>query len=364
MKDSEALDLFPKMRVKPFDGMSVTAEVWAKAHDEHRNALGAHNLVAHGSGILMGLEVVANDPPDQFVFISPGAAVDPAGNVIVVPEPVAYDFGGASDGELFLVLGQGEREIGGVGSEVKYIQNEFVIAARSSLPKRPTVELARITLSKAGNAVKNAEIPLHPEADMLDLRYRSQLKVSVNQPVSVFVKVLGKEAPEIMSGWDYLGNASQRELPYKLIVDSSSAIPKDLSGFELVYLAGKGKFKSSDPMVKSLNEYIDQGKILLIEALDTEAQESCQELLDKLKLLPIDADKKALLFTEPFLFAEPPTGFSGNHVQVWKQVVYSTGAYGLAWAGLAGTGISSRAYIRSAQEWGMNLIRHCVNQNG
>ena len=363
MKDSNALDLFPKMRVKPFDGMSVTAEVWAKAHEEHRNALGAHNLVTHGSGILIGLEVVANDPPDQFVFISPGAAVDPAGNVIVVPEPVAYDFGGASEGELFLVLGQGEREIGGVGNEVKYIQNEFVIAARSSLPKRPTVELARIVLSKAGASVKNAETPLHPGFDMLDLRFRQQIKTFMLQPVSVFVKVLGKDMPEIISAWDHLGNACQRELPYKLIVNTDNAFPKNLDDYELVYLAGKGKFKSTDVMLKSLNGYFDQGRILIIEALDADAQESCQELLDKLTLLPADADKKALLFTEPFLFAEPPAGFSGNHVQVWKQVVYSTGAYGLAWAGLAGTGISSRSYIRSAQEWGVNLIRHCVHQN-
>ena len=363
MKDSNALDLFPKMRVKAFDGMSVTAEVWAKAHEEHRNALGAHNLVAHGSGILTGLEVIANDPPDQFVFISPGAAVDPAGNVIVVPEAVAYDFGSASEGDLFLVLGQGERELGGVGNEAKFIQNEFVIAARSSLPKRPTVELARITLSKAGKPVKNAEAPLHPGPDMLDLRYRKKIASVVHRPVRVYVKVLGKDEPEIITAWDHLGNACQRELPCKLIVDSSGAFPKDLKEFDLVYLAGKGKFKSTDVMWKALTGYFEQGKILILEALDPEAQESCQELLDKLKLLPVDADKKASLFTEPFLFAEPPTGFSGTHVQVWEQVVYSTGAYGLAWAGLAGTGISSRSYIRSAQEWGVNLIKYCLHQD-
>ena len=362
MKDSNALDLFPKMRVKPFDGMSVTAEVWAKAHDEHRNALGAHNLIAHGSGILTGLEVIANDPPDQFVFISPGAAVDPAGNVIVVPEPVAYDFGSASAGELFLVLGQGERELGGVGNDVKFIQNEFVIAARSSLPKRPTVELARITLSKTGNPIKNAVQSLHPGPDMLDLRYRNQMVSALRKPVKVFVKSLGKEESDIIAAWDHLGAACQREMPNKLIVDTSEAFPKGLDDYDLVYLAGKGKFKSPEVMLKALNGYFDQGKILILESLDAEAQESCQELLDKLKLLPVDADKKASLFTEPFLFAEPPIGFSGNHVQVWEQVVYSTSAYGLAWAGLAGTGISSRSYIRSAQEWGVNLIKYCLRQ--
>jgi len=144
MKETGAINLFPRMQVKPFDGMSVTAEVWAQAHDEHRQALNAHNLVSHGSGILTGLEVTANDPADQYVFISPGAAVDPAGNIIVVPEAVTYDFGESSEGMLYLVLGKGEREVGGVGSDTRYLQSEFVIAARPTMPKRPAVELARL----------------------------------------------------------------------------------------------------------------------------------------------------------------------------------------------------------------------------
>jgi len=357
MTDNKALELFPKARVKPYDGMSVTAEVWSKAHKEHRDALSAHNLVAHGSGILTGLEVVANDPADQFVFISPGAAVDPAGNVIVVTEPVAYDFGGAAEGDLILVLGQGEREIGGVGNEAKFIQNEFVIAARKNLPKRPAVELARITLSKAGSPVQNAKVPERPDVDMLDLRYRREIDTSIQQPINILIMVLGGKDERVVTGWDHLARACQRELPYKLIVDEGDGFPKDLGRYDLVYVAGRGKFKTSAAAVKSLNAYFDEGKALIIEALDTETQESCQALLDKLKLAP---QKQEALFKEPFLFAEPPAGFDGNHVQVWEQVIYSTSAYGLSWAGLTGTGMSSRSYIRTAHEWGVNLLKYCL----
>jgi hypothetical protein len=364
MKDTRALDLFPKKRVKPFDGMSVTAEVWAQAHDEHRMALNAHTLVAHGSGIITGLEIVANDPPDQYVFISPGAAVDPAGNIIVVPEQVAYDFGSASEGKMFLVLGQGERELGGVGSGTKYIQNEFVIAARPSMPARPAVELARITLSKAGNPVKNAEFPLHPGKDMLDLRFRPCLTPIVHQAARVLVIALGAETSEVLTGWDYLGNYCQQVLPYHLIVDAAAEVSADLEDYDLVYLAGKGKFKPNNDLSKALKTYWEEGKVLIIEALDSEAQESCQVLLDKLTLLPVEPNRKKQLFSEPYLFVEPPAGFSGNQVQVWNRVVYSTAAYALSWSGLIGTGMSSRSYIRSVHEWGVNLISYCLNRTG
>ena len=142
------------------------------------------------------------------------------------------------------------------GNEAKFIQNEFVIAARSSLPKRPTVELARITLSKAGKPVKNAEAPLHPGPDMLDLRYRKKIASVVHRPVRVYVKVLGKDEPEIITAWDHLGNACQRELPCKLIVDSSGAFPKDLKEFDLVYLAGKGKVQINGCDVEGIDRGI------------------------------------------------------------------------------------------------------------
>ena len=143
MKDNN----FPKKQIKPYDGMSITAAVCAEAHEEHRQTERAHNLFLHGNGIITGLEVVANDPPDKHVFISPGIAIDSGGNVIELTEPVAYDFGNTTEGTLYLLLGHGEREVGGVQKESRYLQNEFVIAARSTLPKRASVELGRITIS-------------------------------------------------------------------------------------------------------------------------------------------------------------------------------------------------------------------------
>ena len=212
------------MQVKPFDGMSITAEIWDQAHEEHRQMLRAHNLVSHGGGILTGLEVVANDPADQYVFISAGVAVDPAGNVIVVPEPVAYDFESTAPGPLYLLLGLGEREVGGVGNEARYSQAEFVIAARTSLPKRPSVELARVTLSAAGSAIHNAGDALHPAADALDLRYRSQVGPARVENVNVLVTGLETDEAEVLQGWDQLGKFSHMVSKYHIIVDGEGPV--------------------------------------------------------------------------------------------------------------------------------------------
>ncbi len=71
-------------RLHPTDGMAVTAKVWAEAHAYHRLRQQAHLALAHGAGILSGLEVIASDPPDGTVYILPGSAIAPNGELILV----------------------------------------------------------------------------------------------------------------------------------------------------------------------------------------------------------------------------------------------------------------------------------------
>jgi hypothetical protein len=364
MKDTSALNLFPKMQVKPFDGMSITAEIWDQAHEEHRQMLRAHNLISHGGGIITGLEVVANDPSDQYVFISAGVAVDPVGNIIVVPEPVAYDFESTVPGTLYLLLGKGEREVGGVGNEAKYSQAEYVIAARTSLPKRPSVELARVTLSAAGMPIHNAGDPLHPASDALDLRYRSQVGPVPVEIVNVLVTGLGKDEADVLKGWDQLGKFSQMSSKYHIIVDGETQLPKDLGEYDFVYMGSQGDYSLSAAQLKSLAAFLEQGKILMVEALTDSAQEACQKMFKKLELKLAKPKADSPLFSSPFLFAEAPAGFSGNQVEVGKGVLYSTAGYARSWAGKAASGVASRSDIRSTHEWGLNLISLGLKQAG
>jgi len=360
MKNTADLEKFPEKHIKPYDGMSVTADVWAQAHDEHRSMVLAHNLNFHGCGIISGLEVVANDPPDQYVFISPGAAVDSAGNVIVLSEPVAYDFGNSAEGLLFLLLGHGEREVGGVQKEIKYLQYEFVVAARSNIPKRPSVELARVTLSDPDNPVKNAVDPQHPAMEELDLRYRRLIGPELKRFVNVALLYPGGDMPQLTSAWDLLSRKSRKDSPYQLILDPMASLSEGLSGYDLVYIAAEKAFKNDNNTVKALKDYIKAGKCLIVEAISEEAQESCQKMLEKLgqRLAPIKESDEIL--SKPFLFGAAPEGASGNQILLGKQAIYSTAGYGLAWNGNINGTSMARSDIRSAHEWGVNMISFCM----
>ena len=360
MKDNSVLTIYPKTRIKPYDGMSVSAAAWAEAHDEHRQSRRAHDLLFHGSGIIAGLEVLANDPPNQMVFISPGAAVDPVGNVIVLSEPVAYDFGNSADGMLYLLLVHGERETGGVDQEIKYIQNEFVIAARSSLPKRPVVELARITLSAPGKTIKNSAYRAHPASDELDLRYREVIGPQFKLRTSVALCSLGEEVQGVVTGWDLLSRASERDLNIWPAMDIFKKLTSTLSNYDVVFLSSKGKFDLGEAEVKVLRAILDEGKILLVEALDDSADKSFATLFEKLELKLSPLEPGSVILKEPFLFNTPPEGAFGHQVMSDKQVIYSTAGYSLAWGGDLPKEHASRADIRSAHEWGLNMIHFAV----
>ena len=364
MKNNMAFDKFPEKHISPYDGMSITADVWAQAHDEHRTAREAHTLNLHGSGIITGLEVVANDPADQYVFISPGAAVDSAGNIIVVSEPVAYDFGSSSEGTLFLLLAHGEREVGGAKKSVRYQQYEFVITARPTLPKRPTVELARIHIADTGKPVKNADDANHPGDEMLDLRFREIIAPQDEKLVRVLVLGIGSGMDNIVSGWDHLANAAPQLSDYNLVVDSAKA-DAPLSGldkYDLIYLGMEGAFLPKAATTKALTEYLEKGKALFVEALDDGAKDSSLAFLKKLNQTPKKLSKNSTLLSSPFLFGALPDGFVSSHVEEADQALYSTAAYSLAWGGRSKSGSLSRADIRSAHEWGINLLHYCLQK--
>ena len=360
MKDISVLNIYPKTRIKPYDGMAVSAAVWAESHEEHRLARNAHDLLFHGSGIITGLEVLANDPPNQMVFISPGAAVDPAGNVIILAEPVVYDFGNTSDGTLYLLLVHGEREVGGVDQEIKYMKSEFVIAARPSLPKRPVVELARITLSAPGKTIKNAAYRAHPGNDELDLRYREMIGPQEKLRTSVALCSLGEDVPEVVIGWDLLARASERDLNIWPALDIHQKPTGSLSNYDVVFLSAKGKFELGAAEIKVLRAVLDGGKMLLVEALDDPADKSFETLFEKLELKLAPLGPGSVILKEPFLFNAAPEGAFGNQVLAGKQVIYSTAGYSLAWGGTLPKEHATRADIRSAHEWGLNMLHFAV----
>jgi hypothetical protein len=53
--NEDLIQKFPTKRISPFDGMSVTADVWAEEHEYHRQRHQLHARFSHGAGILTGL---------------------------------------------------------------------------------------------------------------------------------------------------------------------------------------------------------------------------------------------------------------------------------------------------------------------
>ena len=359
-ENNHGLGIFPNTHIKPYDGMAITADVWAQAHEEHRQARRAHDLVLHGAGIVSGLQVMPNDPADQFVYISPGVAIDPVGNLIVLSERVAYDFGKASSGELYLLLGYGEREIGGVDEEARYSQDEYVISARSSLPKRPYVELARVTLSKAGAAIRPAADAVHPQIDELDLRFRNQVVTSAKTQARVALCNLGGKRDSAADGWAHLSAVVAQATHYRLIVDQDVPLSETISNYDLVYLACNGSFELSQEQQNLVKKCIADGKTVFFESFSEEADAACRTAMDALKLKPKSAGSGDTVLHSPNLFPAPPQGSRGEQVDFGGGVILSSAGYADAWAGAFSGTPATREQIRTAHEWGVNLVTYCL----
>jgi hypothetical protein len=123
-----------------------------------------HNRLLHGWGIVRGLELQAGKPGTGEVTISPGYALDPRGEEIVVDESVSVDLSAHSVGKtLYLAVRQDERLEHPVpsphGTEYSRIRETFAVEVLTRVPRRKTlvtlgdVELGRgHTIARIGTA--------------------------------------------------------------------------------------------------------------------------------------------------------------------------------------------------------------------
>lgn len=375
----EDLQAFPRKRIEPVDGMAVTAEVWKEAHDYHRLRRRYHAQWHHGSGIVTGLEVIASDPPDSSVFILPGVALDTQGQTIVLPEPTAFDVG-RSRGLLYLLLTYGESALRPGDSEEKprYVHAQFGIEARAALPDAPCVELARIRREGRDAPITDAQDAMHPAANEIDGRFRREVGAAPQEAVTLAVCYAGGGSSKRHGqGAGHLARAL-RHAGQRMWVDDGVPLAEGLEAYTLVYLVGKEAFQLSRDEMNALYAYLQAGGTLLIESCrqatdggDPSASPGTGPAADAafldllasmgVELEPLPPDHRLLL--EPFLFAAPPPGFETQgapQVLVGGGVVFSTFDYGCLWRGERQGGVASREEIRSATEWGANLVAYAA----
>ncbi|NLE44890.1 MAG: DUF4159 domain-containing protein [Chloroflexi bacterium] len=379
MDTKDWLQAIPGKRIAPVDGMAVTAEVWEEAHRYHREHQRLHLGLGHGSGILTGLEVIASDPPDSTVYILPGIGVDPQGQLIIVKEPVTYDIGRNTEGVLSVFLSYGE---GRPQSSTKkqgaplYAHSEFGIEVRSGYPETPGIELARIDRSTRNGQISNAVAPDFPGVNEIDLRYRRYVGAPAVNLVSVAISYVGDASVECghREGLTNVARAASRvlgaESRFHVVIDDGVALSRGLESFALLVIVGQGEFELTPPEMEAVYAYLQGGGTVLMEACARGSDEdsagaavtSFRNLLATLGVTLSELEAGHRLLSVPYLFASVPEGAylnaEGSAAMIGESVILSTGDLGCLWQGRRHNSTPSREEIRSALEWGCNVISY------
>jgi hypothetical protein len=376
LNTQDLLKGFPSRRIKPFDGLAVTSDIWEEAHEYHRLALRYHSLLAHTWGIVAGLEVVASDPADGSVYILPGMAVDPSGQTVVLREPLTFDMGQA-DGLQYLLLSyeEGQPHPGECGqvTDVLYVDSQFGLEARSSLPAGPHLELARVRRHGRSSVIKDAADAGQPTANQIDLRHRRDVHFPGRQVATVAVCYTGGATDRRHGkGMAFLAQTLSRPGQLQVWLDDNVAMSagSGLGAYALVYLVGLEARALKPDEMNALYAYMQGGGTVLVESCrqsspggTTAADASFTDLFASLGIKVEALPAGHRLLTAPSLFASPPSGYETEgspQVLISDAVIFSTSDYGCLWQGQRRQGPASREEIRSAMEWGGNILDYAL----
>jgi hypothetical protein len=365
------LPVVPTQRVHPFDGMSITAAVWADAHDYHWQHQKLHALLQHGVGIVAGLEVIASDPPDSSVYILPGIAMDASGNTIVVKEPLSYDLGKTADGLLHIILTYGEGRplptspTAEEGSAL-YINAAFAVETLATLPEGQHVEIARVRRERNAT-LTNAANPQSPGINEIDGRYRHVVGAGNSAMNTIGVFPLGKLADDHhVAGVQRLAQALRGPLGggQRVWVDVLTSLGYNLQHYTLLYLVAHNTFQLSVDEMTAIYNYLGQGGTVFFEACQRQPAAAAQahrvfnEMLESFgrAMAPLSSEHEIL--TIPNFFPAIPAGFAEAvpALQVSDGLLINQGDYGCVWAGAHQDRPATREEVRAAHELGGNLL--------
>lgn len=377
--DDKFITSYPRHRIKASDGLALTAKLWTKAHATHHDELRYHTALAHGMGVVAGLQVKARTAPDQTVFIYPGVAVDDSGQAIVVPELVSFSFD-ESIGHLYLSIRLGPEVDSPRDAEgdLPCTHRAYTIVATTHRPVQAHVELARITRTRADAPVLNAAQADRPRDDEIDLRFRPSLQCRPSNNLSMAVCYLGLTdgVPQPIHGEGaarLCASLSARSASMRAWVDDGIGLPDPRSvEAALLYLVVCGSFKLSARERDALSARLMAGRRVFVEiaGASSDDQQSAAEALHRAfaeigrPLAPIAPDHA--VFSMLHLFPSIPDGFAAEVFPLWaaEGVVASRNGYGALWYGCRQAGSASRETVRSGHEFGENLLTWAAASGG
>jgi hypothetical protein len=152
---------------------------------------------------------------------------------------------------------------------------------------------------------------------------------------------------------------------YLVRVEDETNIGPHILTNTLVYLVGQGRFTLNADERQGLRNYVHRRRgTLFIEALDADAEESFFDFLQEKEMLPEPIYPHHPLLSQPYLFTTPPPGLKSDEAKLWvnEGVIFSTYNYGLLWQGEQEQGLASREAIRTATEWGSNIMAYALGR--
>ena len=364
-------------RLNPYPGLLIDVPTWAEAHDYHRLQQRLHALALHRPGVVAGLEVTAWDPPDTSVVVHPGVALDPDGNVIVVPERLRLTLEARGSGTMYLVLQYREvasgsaplPSTGGEERQATHIAHAFRIVALPRLPEEPYLELARVRVSGRAPTIGDAADPLHPAVNELDLRYRltagpvtwGHIRIGVvrHDPATS-----GDDAPLHEAGLWSLARSLERLTPFSAEYVGAVDLAAGPPPCHLLFLNGTTEVHLEEGQEVNLRAHLDRGGVLVGEACrsrgDREGARAFDlgfaRLAERLGRRLQTVKRGQPVLDSFFLFsAEPPTPYGEALLMEHNGMVFSAADYGCVWAGGVGNEPVPRETIRAATELGVNL---------
>ncbi len=357
-------------RIEARDGMHVDAKIWQTAHNYHRYQQQAHALFGHGTGIVAGLEILADeDPRSRMVWIQPGIAVSPTGQTIVLEEKTSYTIKADQKDLVYLFL------IGKEGEPNKdYIaQDGSAFKSTLGLDKADVengVELARFRLKDSGVEIRDAKNPDQPDYSEIDLRFRQIVGAISRETVSIAIKYIGQTTdaslPPYRDKIGQLTRALNHISNHRICIDEIYSLTS-LSPYTLLYLIEQGdKVKLDQNELDALKTHLQKGGTLFVESYQpmTNKRSAFADIFEKIEVSIQEISTRHPLLIEPFFFSRPPAGDAQGGVFVDEGVIFSTCDYGRLWQREMSRngGVLSRETLRAALEWGANIVTYAAHR--
>ena len=387
---------FQLKRINPFQGLVIDADTWRDAHNYHRDQQRLHVLTFHRTGIIEGLEVTASNPPDLSVTIQSGVAIEPEGNVIIVPQAQRYQLQTRQKGTIYLVIQF--REIPTEpyqppeSGQPTRILEAYRIQEREKLPAEPHLELARIDFDPAEEAIRDAKAPSNPGKNEINLSFQQKAtsgapvaqaapeKTStttkakeVAQPTATIIvghAVVGGASGDLhSSGWKNLIREINRQDSLVANFEENIPLDKDINRCTMLYLTGSSGFELTTEQQAVLGDFLQSGGVIFGEGCPAGQEESpskggkefglaFNQLASQFKCKLETVQRGHRLLSAAHVFADVPQGAEPGMLLEGGHMVYSGSDYGCAWQGGHQDHPLSRDIIRSSFEMGTNIITH------